>query len=298
VTPTSPPELRAARLEDVDGAYEVAAARARADGTIEHLNAIDLRRSWERLDLAREAWVAEEDGTVVAAACLARDSAGASVLVRPESTGRGIGTALREAVEARAATRGGVVRQHVPDSNPAARALLEGAGYVDVHQYASMLLELDGALPEPRVPEGIELRPFVAGHDERPLHDVDIAAFGGQRDYEPVPFEVFRARYIEAPSTLPHASPLAWEGDRLLGYALNQRRGPGIGVVAILAVAPDAQRRGLGRALLLRSFALLREAGATTAGLGVASYNDPARALYESAGMRQAYVMHRYEKRL
>lgn len=61
--------------------------------------------------------------------------------------------------------------------------------------------------------------------------------------------------------------------------------------MAILAVAPDHQRRGLGRALLHRAFTQYAEAGLTRAELGVLSVNDRARALYERSGMRPRFTL-------
>ena len=55
--------------------------------------------------------------------------------------------------------------------------------------------------------------------------------------------------------------------------------------VLTLAVAPAAQRQGIGRALLQQALATARERGAAAIFLEVAASNMPARALYAAAGL-------------
>jgi mycothiol synthase len=285
----------------VAAVHAVAAARAEADGVVLFFAPDDLTRTWAlpSFDLARDSWVVEDGtGAVVAAGWLEPESSAGDVYVDPRAGGRGIGSALLPVVEARAAERGRTLRQHVAASDAAGRALLEAHGYVDNHRFVAMRIELDGARSGPVVPEGIALRPFVPGADDRAMYELDAAAFAEQPDAEPMTFEVFRVGHIDASATILTASPLAWAGEELAGFALNQMRAPGFGWVEILAVEQAWRRRGLGRALLLWSFAALRVEGASAIGLGVAGHNDRARALYESVGMRPQYVVHRYEKRL
>lgn len=69
--------------------------------------------------------------------------------------------------------------------------------------------------------------------------------------------------------------------------ALGVRRmEPGDGFIEELAVAPDARRRGIGRLLVERCEHDARRAGCRRLCLNVTSDNAPARALYESCGLR------------
>jgi ribosomal-protein-alanine N-acetyltransferase len=79
----------------------------------------------------------------------------------------------------------------------------------------------------------------------------------------------------------------------LLGYVVALVTGPEA-EIADLAVAPQARRRGIGRALLERVLAELGEAGARTVYLEVRESNQAARTLYEangfgSVGRRRGY---------
>jgi mycothiol synthase len=303
VTPTFPPEhrLRAATPADADAVFAVVEARSEADGVLPHYSAADLPREWTvpGLDLARDSWVVEDAEGVAAAAWLVPEPPYAEVAVHPRASGRGIGSALRAAIEARAAEKGvRTLIQAVASSDESGRALLEAAGYVEAHRYTFMQVDLDGPPAEPRLPDGIAVRPFEPGRDDRAVFDVDDAAFAGSPDFIPQPFDAWRVEHVEADAVRPQASPLAWAGNELAGFALNQMRAPGLGYVEILAVADAWRGRGLGRALLLRSFADFAAIGARAVGLGVAGHNDRARGLYESVGMRPRYVVLRYEKRL
>ena len=61
-----------------------------------------------------------------------------------------------------------------------------------------------------------------------------------------------------------------------------------------LAVAPEARRQGLGRALLSGFTTALRERGVASAFLEVAADNIAARALYRSENWQQCGVRRRY----
>ena len=118
-------DVRAPRRADAGAILAVLVARdvadiGRADCTLDDVHA----------DLAgahADAWVAEDDGEIVGYAVL--DDRGAMVSVHPDREGRGAGTLLRAAAEARAGERGLKVQQGVTASNAAARAHLRAAGY-------------------------------------------------------------------------------------------------------------------------------------------------------------------------
>jgi len=104
----------------------------------------------------------------------------------------------------------------------------------------------------------------------------------------------------------PDFEPALWflavEGGEIAGVSLCRLPYPGrpsVGWVRTLGVRPPWRRRGLGLALLVRSFRELRGRGARTAGLGVWADNlTGAVRLYERAGMWVEERRDTYERRL
>ena len=83
----------------------------------------------------------------------------------------------------------------------------------------------------------------------------------------------------------------------MVGFLLA-RRWPKerVGFIDLLAVHPQARRRGLGSMLLRTAFARFAGAGLREAQLGVASDNPRALQLYERAGMTPRFVVDAYHR--
>ena len=84
----------------------------------------------------------------------------------------------------------------------------------------------------------------------------------------------------------PAQQVLVWRDGELVGAALGKTFSDGTGWVSQVAVRPDQQGRGLGRALLLEAFGRRLAAGAVRLGLGVSAANADALRLYESIGLQ------------
>jgi ribosomal protein S18 acetylase RimI-like enzyme len=78
---------------------------------------------------------------------------------------------------------------------------------------------------------------------------------------------------------------LAWRGDRVVGASIGRIHSGGTGWINQLAVDRSEQGRGIGRALILETFARRIAAGATSVGLGVMASNRGALALYLDIGL-------------
>ena len=100
----------------------------------------------------------------------------------------------------------------------------------------------------------------------------------------------FREIYLGARGFDPSLWLLAFDGDELAGCSLGYlERGTDtdLGWIGTLGVRAPWRRRGLGEALLRRSFAALHARGKRRIGLGVDAGNvTGALRLYERAGMR------------
>jgi mycothiol synthase len=256
----------------------------------------DVHADWATpgLELERDGWVVcDGGGEIVASALLLGDDA--LVHVHPDACGRGLGSTLRELVEARGRERGtAVLRQFVPVGNEQAAALLLGAGYWPVQHYLRLRIALADAAPPPEH----AVRPFERDQDELEVHGLVQAALSEVEGYVAEPLEVWRRQRIEKKGWDPALWLLLEDEDGLAGAALGERWENDLGYVAQLAVAPRARGRGHGRTLLLALFDAFRQSGLRHAELSVHGDNRGAARLYESVGMRASWEAQRWEKAL
>lgn len=287
-----PPGFSARRpaLDDAPGILAVGIARDIEDLGEPDYSLDDVR---EELEEATEGFVVlDETGMVVASGLLTGGDA--RVAVHPHSCNKGIGSWLREQLEARALAGGQpVVRQQVGGSNDAARRLLEAAGYEVAQRFWRMVRDLE-ALEAPRWPADIEPRPYEPGQDDEDAYALIHDAFRDIPGNVDRSFDEWRAQSVQGAQFAPELSTIA-PGQ---GVAICERWEDGQGYVAYLAVARDQRGKGLGRALLAHSLTKMKDAGLTKAALGVNGSNESATRLYESLGMVSAFEAERYEKKL
>ena len=289
--------LRAPDPSDADAVLDLIVARDIADLGRPDYTLDDVRADWTApgIDLARDAFLVEEDGAPLGYALL-DDRGAALVTVPPASEGRGVGTLLREAAEARATERGeALVRQYVPVGNEAARAHLLAAGYWPAYSYFRMRMALDAGLA---APDDVVVRAFSRGPDDAPVHALVEEAMAGVPGNEPRSLESWQAAKVDKEGWDPSLWLLHEDADGLAGVVLCERWEDGVGYVDYLAVAARARGRGLGRSLLVHGLVALRDAGLATAELSVQGENASAARLYESVGMSAAWTIERWEKPL
>ena len=90
-------------------------------------------------------------------------------------------------------------------------------------------------------------------------------------------------------------APPAHPGDAIAGYAgLLAPAGSGQADIQTIAVATDARRHGVGRALMIMMLAEARRRAATEVFLEVRADNPNAEALYASLGFEQIAVRPKY----
>ena len=140
------------------------------------------------------------------------------------------------------------------------------------------------------MPDGIEVRPVTAEH-ARQLWQADSDAFRdhwGGWDQSEASF----LRWTESSEFQPARMIVAWDGDEIAGAVLNAvypeenaELGLQRGWLDSVFTRRAWRRRGLARALIVRSLHLLRDEGLAQAVLGVDADNPlGAFGLYESAG--------------
>jgi mycothiol synthase len=289
--------VRAPDPADAEVVLDLIVARDIADLGRPDYTLEDVRADWSApgIDLARDAWLVEQDGVALGYAML-DDRGAALITVPPANEGRGVGSLLREAAEARAIERGeALVRQYVPTSNEGARTQLLAAGYWPAYSYFRMRMDLADAPPPP---DGVPVREFSRGPDDAPVHALVEEAMAGVPGNEPRSLESWQAAKVDKDGWDPSLWLLHEDADGLAGVVLCERWEDGLGYVDYLAVAARSRGQGLGRAMLLHGLAALRDAGLTVAELSVQGENASATRLYESVGMQPVWAIERWENAL
>jgi mycothiol synthase len=284
--------LRAPRRDEAAAVHALILARDVADVGRPDYSLQDVLDDWDlpEIDLARDVFVVEDDdGVLVGWADV--DERGARVAVHPDHEGRGVGTLLRGAVEARMRELELPLNQIVVPANRAAVEHLRAAGYGPIEVHQRMRAAID-AVPAPLA---VPVRCFDLEAEGPAVLEQIQTAF---TEIESSVTQSYATWHAEVAAKSPPAFRLALDDDEgLVAAAIGHRWEDGVGYVATLAVAARARGRGHGRALLLALLDAFREAGLTVAELSVAGTNAPATRLYESAGMTPDVRIERWELR-
>ncbi|BBY05744.1 mycothiol acetyltransferase [Mycobacterium noviomagense] len=172
----------------------------------------------------------------------------AELVVHPHARRRGVGTAMARAALAKTA---GQTRFWAHGTLEPARATASALGLVAVRELWQMRRSLRD-VPEPDVPEGVQVRTYAGTPDDAELLRVNNAAFAGhpeQSGWTPADLDERRAE----PWFDPHGLFLAFDAatEKLLGFHWTKVHPdqPGLGEVYVVGVDPSAHGRGLGGAL-------------------------------------------------
>ncbi|QBI20238.1 mycothiol synthase [Egibacter rhizosphaerae] len=220
------------------------------------------------------------------------------VVVHPQwrADGRVAQALLAETEGVLARAGGGVMFLWVHRVSDPRRTVAAELGYEVQRELAFMSRPLTER-PEPRIPEGVEIRPHRPGHDDAELLRVNNAAFEGHPEngnWDHAELERRRALAWFDPEDLL----MAWEGDQLLGFHWTKWHGHDadevpahepVGEVYVLGVDPAVQGRGLGRTLLDVGLAHLHDRGCRIAVLYVDRQDEVAVRLYEARGFTVRY---------
>jgi mycothiol synthase len=307
--PISGLTLRTYRSGDATAASELANRVFEADGVPWRTDPAE-QENWlssgnDKFDPTRDMFLVEMDGMLVATADtewvdttdgLREFRMGCSV--DPGWRRRGIGTWLqnvverhvRELAELYPTDREKVLGTWAAESERDRIALVTRFGFTPARYFFDMARRTLDDIPEPVLPDGLEFRP-VGADQFRQLWDADVEAFldhwGGFDSSE----ENF-VKWKNDPKFDPSLFVVAWDGDLIAGGVVNQINeaenrafNRQRGWLQSVFVRRPWRRRGLGRAVVLRSLQVFRDRGMTSAGLGVDADNPTgALGLYTGTG--------------
>lgn len=185
------------------------------------------------------------------------------------------------------------------------REMVLAEGYTpSMHFYEMMRSNLED-IPDNPLPEGLELRAAKPEHylevwsaRKEALREKPWFVEGGyEREY----YEL----WLKEPTFMPELWQVAWDGDQVAGMAENhipqenQAFGRKRGHTQIIFVMPRWRRRGLAKALLSKSLAMMREMGLTEASLDAETQNTSGEIqLYEKMGYHAVKKYAHYVKPL
>jgi mycothiol synthase len=191
------------------------------------------------------------------------------------------------------------------DADPGNAALLRGSGYEPARFFYDMVAPSLEGIPDLPMPDGIELRPIARDRYRR----IWLAAAEAFRDHwgENEWVEADWERFDADPDNAdPRFWRVGWDGDEVAGVVIttvpaleNEVHGRSRVYVASVSVRRAWRRRGLARALLAGSLVAAREAGFTSASLGVDTDSPTgATSLYQSLGFAPERTFTAYRKPL
>lgn len=209
-----------------------------------------------------------------------------TLAVAPDARDQGLGGRLAERTE-------GATLAWSHADHPAARALAERLGWRRVRELLVLRRPAGVPLPGLAVPDGIEIRGFRP-EDRDPLLAVNAQAFADHPEQGAMDAAQFEERTAE-PWFDPAGLLVATDTDgQLLGFHWTKQHDAAHGEVYVVGISPDAQGRGLGKALTLAGLHHLAGLGVDEVLLYVESDNAPALAVYRGLGFEpdEAHVQY------
>ena len=183
------------------------------------------------------------------------------------------------------------------------REMVLAEGYSPVMHFYEMIRRNLEDVPDHPLPEGLELRAAKPEHyseiwsaRKEALREKPWFVESG---YDREHYEL----WLKWPTFMPDLWQVAWDGDRVAGMAENhiplENRAFDLqrGHTQIIFVVPRWRRRGLAKALLSKSLAMMRDRGLKEASLDVETQNTSGEIqLYEGMGYKIARKYAHYKK--
>ena len=182
-------------------------------------------------------------------------------------------------------------------------AILKDMGYKPARYFFEMNRPLD-VIPEADLPEGIEARP-AKKEDYRKVWDASIEAFRDHWGFSE-PKEEEYVSYTTSRYFQPDIWQVAWDGDEVVASVqnyideeYNKKFNRKCGWTEEISTRKEWRRRGIAKALIVRSMHMHKALGMTTVALGVDTENpNGALQLYEGLGYKKIRTMITFRKEI
>ena len=300
--------LRRPSMADAEEILSVVTVSDIADFGEADVELADIQEDLGGVDLERDAWVVSaEEGMVATAVVMVHAGVEHRVMlyVVPAWRRQGIGSVLLAKLEARSTELLDVAPS---DAKVAIHGWIKGDwepglafgarhGYAISRRFLRMKIDMTDAPPPPAWPDGVTVRAFVPGADERATFDAVQDAFADHWGFLPMDFDEWRRRFDREDFDASLWFLAVADGE-IVGTSLCSVI-PGTGWVGSLSVRRPWRRLGLARALLHHTFGVFWERGIRSVALGVdAASLTGATRLYESVGMSVAEQYDQLEKEI
>ena len=311
-TPPDGYRARAATLDDAQAVAQLRAAYQAEEGDLSAITAEEQLNDWQGLNLAEETLlVFAPDGSLAAHAdIMNRRYLQVSVYggVHPEHHRQGLGAYLTRWGEAwigdrmeHAPADAQITIQHfINTRNEAACALMEALGYAYAHTVYVMRIVMDAPPPAPERIEGLRIRAFVPGQDERATFEAVEEAFRDLRGRPEGNFEWWLT-LTENERQTPDLWYLAEDeqSGEIVGTCLGRAVPGGGGWIGGVGVRRPWRRHGLALAMLHAVFGEFYRRGVHDVELSVdAGSPSGAPRLYTRAGMEVSQSISLYRRQL
>jgi len=293
--------VRPAKLNDIEAVHKIIASQ----NIFDYGNALrtldDLGKYWQIIDLENDTCTAFADGKLAGYAELRDNDSPFIYLAERNNVDLAFQflTILEEKATARKKEETVNLFTQISEKNNTLLQLFAANGYKSNLSFLIMELTLNKAPASPQLPVGITVRPFEKNQDEQATYQTDEEASKDKGYHDPLSYEGWIKRMDMKKETFdPDLWFLACEGNEIAGVALNMfARESNSGWVDHLSVRQAWRKRGIGKALLLHSFAEFHRRGINHIKLSVDSKSlTNAPRLYESVGMKTVQQYHIYRK--
>ena len=292
--------VRPARISDIEAVHEIITRQNTADYGDALLTLETLQKAWQGLNLESDTCVAFADGKLAGYAELIDNDSPSIYLA--ERNNVDLAFQFLTILESKAVNRKKAsvnLFARISAKNKTLLELFAANGYSSKLSFLIMELVLHEAPASPQWTNGITVRPFAKGQDEQATYQTDEEASKDKGYHDPLSYEGWVKRMgMEKETFDPSLWFLACEGNEIAGVALNVFvKESNTGWVDHLSVRQAWRKRGIGKALLLHSFAEFYRRGIQHIKLSVDSKSlTNAPRLYESVGMKTVQQYHIYRK--